>query len=236
MGRVSGRDKEKESILDAAASVGQISSDVRRFRHHSASTAAPKKPGMAGFPFRIGGDCFGCGHHHCLFGLFLKTGSPPHRGHTYTNRDKSKRTAHRHGHRVPDSARTMSAEVFGAIGEHTKINVRAGDWLVFNVANNRLRWAGVYYFGAAGVREDGSIAFVSEESPQWSVCEDPGLVPRFITEPDFLATNRAQRIAKPWAGGDGMITAKVQNWNGYAIWGSPTNRNIWLKYRVPSGN
>jgi hypothetical protein len=140
------------------------------------------------------------------------------------------------GHRVPDSARAMSAEVFGAIGEHTKINVRAGDWLVFNVANNRLRWAGVYYFGAAGVREDGSIAFVSEESPQWSVCEDPGLVPRFITEPDFLATNRAQRIAKPWAGGDGMITAKVQNWNGYAIWGSPTNRNIWLKYRVPGGN
>jgi hypothetical protein len=140
------------------------------------------------------------------------------------------------GHRVPDSARSMSAEVFGAIGEHTKIHVRAGDWLVFNVANNRLRWGGVYYFGVAGVREDGSLAFVSEESPQWSVCEDPGLVSRFIAEPDFLATNRAQRIPKPWAGGDGMITAKVQNWNGHAIWGSPTNRNIWLKYRVPGEN
>jgi hypothetical protein len=140
------------------------------------------------------------------------------------------------GHRVPESARTMSTEVFGAIGEHTKVTVRAGDWLVFNVANNRLRWGGAYYFGVAGVREDGSLAFVSEESPQWSVCEDPGLAPRFIAEPDFFATNRAQRIASPWAGGDNMITAKVQNWNGYAIWGSPTNRNIWLKYRVPSGN
>lgn len=139
------------------------------------------------------------------------------------------------GQRVPDAARSMSAEVHGAIGEHTRVTVRAGDWLVFNVANNRLRWDGAYYFGVAGVREDGSVAFVSEESPQWSVCEDPGLVPRFIADPEFLADRPAQRIPKPWAGGDGMIKGKVKNWNGYAIWGSPTHRNIWIKFRAPGG-
>jgi hypothetical protein len=138
------------------------------------------------------------------------------------------------GHRVPDEARTMNSEVYGAIGERTTVTVREGDWIVFNVANNRLRWGGVYYFGVAGVAEDGSVAFVSEESDRWSVCEDPGQVPRFIADPKFLADNAVQRIEKPWTGGDKMIHSKVKGWTGYAIWGSPTNRNIWLKYRVAS--
>ena len=130
-----------------------------------------------------------------------------------------------------------AANVYGAIGEHTRVTVRAGDWLVFNVANNRLRWGGAYYFAVAGVREeDGSVAFVSEESPQWSVCEDPGLVPRFIAEPQFLSGSAVRRIEKPWAGGDGMIKSKVEGWNGYAIWGSPTNRNLWIKFQAPGGN
>ena len=139
------------------------------------------------------------------------------------------------GHRVPDEARKMNSEVYGAIGERTTVTVREGDWLVFNVANNRLRWSGAYYFGVAGVTEDGSVAFVSEESDRWSVCEDPGQVPRFIADPKFLAGNAVQRIEKPWSGGDKMIKSKVKGWSGYAIWGSPTNRNIWLKFRVPVG-
>ena len=137
------------------------------------------------------------------------------------------------GRRVPDDARLMYSEVYGATGERVRVTVRAGDWLVFNVANNRLRWDGAHYFGAAGVRPDGSVAFVSEESPQWSVCEDHGFVPRFIAEPQFLATDAARRIEKPWAGGDRMIKSKVSDWSGHAIWGSPTNRNIWIKFRAP---
>jgi len=139
------------------------------------------------------------------------------------------------GHRVPDEARKMNSEVYGAIGERTTVTVREGDWLVFNVANNRLRWNGAYYFGVAGVAEDGSVAFVSEESDRWSVCEDPGQVPRFIADPKFLDDNAVQRIEKPWSGGDKLINSKVKGWTGYAIWGSPTNRNIWLKVRVPVG-
>lgn len=136
------------------------------------------------------------------------------------------------GRRVPDEARRMTAEVYGAIGERIELTVREGDWIVFNVVNNRLRWGGAYYFAVAGVRDDGSVAFASEESEQWSVCEDPGLAPRFIAEPQFLATNFAHRIEKPWGGGDGMIKARAKDWNGYAIWGSPTNRSIWIKFHA----
>jgi hypothetical protein len=137
------------------------------------------------------------------------------------------------GRRVPDAARSMSAEVYGAIGERTRVTVRAGDWLVFNVVNNRLRWGGAYYFGVAGVDANGTVTFASEEGPQWSVCEEPGLVPRFIADPNFLSDRAARRIEKPWAGGDKMITNQVNGWTGHALWGSPTNRNVWIKFRAP---
>lgn len=150
----------------------------------------------------------------------------------YTGADDFVVDVFHNGRRVPDEARLMYAEVYGATGERVRVTVRAGDWLVFNVANNRLRWDGAHYFGAAGVRPDGSVAFVSEESLQWSVCEDPGYVPRFIAEPQFLATHAARRIEKPWAGGDRMIKSKVSDWSGHAIWGAPTNRNIWIKFRA----
>jgi hypothetical protein len=136
------------------------------------------------------------------------------------------------GEKVPIEARSMTAERFGAIGERIDTTVREGDWIVFNVVNNRLRWNGALYFGAAGVRDDGAIGFNSEESPLWSVCEDPGLVPRFIAEPGFMATNVVRRIETPWSGGDKMIRSQVADWSGYAIWGDPTNRNIWIKFHA----
>ena len=136
------------------------------------------------------------------------------------------------GQRVSTDARSMTAERFGAIGERIDITVRAGDWIVFNVVNNRLRWNGAHYFGAAGVQDDGAIGFNSEESPLWSVCENPGLVPRFIAEPDFMGTNVVRRIETPWEGGDKMIRSQVPDWSGYAIWGDPTNRNIWIKFHA----
>jgi hypothetical protein len=136
------------------------------------------------------------------------------------------------GQRVPYTARQMTTEVYGAIGERVDITVRERDWVVFNVVNNRLRWGGAYYFGVAGENDDSWVGISSEENEQWSVCEDPGLVPRFIAEPDFLATNYAQRIAEPWKGGDAMIRKHVKNWAGEPIWGSPANRNIWIKFNA----
>src|SRR3954466_4145755 len=54
------------------------------------------------------------------------------------------------GQRVPDSARELILERFGATGEKIKVPVKRGDWLVFHVVANRLRWDGSKYFAVAG--------------------------------------------------------------------------------------
>jgi serine/threonine protein kinase len=137
------------------------------------------------------------------------------------------------GERVPDAQRKVSAEIFGAMGEKIDVTVREGDWLVFNVVNNRLRWNGAYYFGVSGVNADDSIGFVSElESGRWSACDNPGDAPRFIKQRDYLADRRAQAVTQPWAHGDGILKQAVKGWNGQAVWG--TNRNTWIKFRAVS--
>src|SRR4051794_3180660 len=49
------------------------------------------------------------------------------------------------GLKVPDAKRTLLVEAFGATAERVDLKVRRGDWLVFNVVNNRLRWGGASY-------------------------------------------------------------------------------------------
>jgi serine/threonine protein kinase len=135
------------------------------------------------------------------------------------------------GQKVSDTRRKIVNEVFGASSEQLDITVREGDWLVFNVVNNRLRWNGAYYFGVAGVKDDNSVGFVSElESGRWSVCDDPGDAPRFISQRDSLANNRAQPVIRPWVHGDNVIKGFVKDWEGRGIWG--TNRNTWIKFRA----
>ncbi len=141
--------------------------------------------------------------------------------------------AYVNGQRLPDSARALAAEVHGATGERIQASVREGDWLVFNVVNNRLRWGGACYFALTGLADDGAIGFVSEVSDQWSVCDDPGQAPRFIREQNYLSDRRAQPIENPWSGGTKMMSKLVSGWSGQPIWGAPTNRNIWLKFIVP---
>ena len=43
---------------------------------------------------------------------------------------------------VPEAKRKILLERFGATVERMDVQVREGDWLVFNVVNNRLRWGG----------------------------------------------------------------------------------------------
>jgi serine/threonine protein kinase len=142
------------------------------------------------------------------------------------------------GEKLPDSQRQVANEVFGATSEKINAPIREGDWLVFNVVNNRLRWNGAYYFGVAGIREDNTIGFVSElESGRWSVCDNPGDAPKFIAQRDYLAANRAQPVGKPWAHGDNMLKEFTRSsppdglvTPPQAIWG--TNRNTWIKFRA----
>jgi serine/threonine protein kinase len=135
------------------------------------------------------------------------------------------------GQKLSDTRRKVVNEVFGASSEQLDVTVREGDWLVFNVVNNRLRWNGAYYFGVAGVKDDSSIGFVSElETGRWSVCDNPADAPRFISQRDYLAGNRAQPVARPWVHGDNVIKGFVKGWQGQGIWG--TNRNTWIKFRA----
>ncbi len=135
------------------------------------------------------------------------------------------------GKRVADSQRQMAEERYGATAEKITVDVHEGDWLVFNVVNNRLRWDGARYFGAAGVKTNGTIMFQSDlHSGRWSFCDDPGDVPRFIKESDFMASNQARVISRPWEYGIKMMRARVPDWSGLPIWG--TNRNTWIKYRA----
>jgi hypothetical protein len=134
------------------------------------------------------------------------------------------------GELVSDTRRKLLVERFGATVEQINVRVKAGDWLVFNVANNRLRWGGVCYFGVAGVAEDErTIGFTTElASGRWSCCDNPSNVARFISDRDFLADNTARSVARPWHEGDEWMKRHVSGWAGAPLWGSGSN--TWIKF------
>ncbi|WP_435009326.1 hypothetical protein P12x_000578 [Tundrisphaera lichenicola] len=134
------------------------------------------------------------------------------------------------GRRVPEDKRAMVGENFGATAEKIEVEVHEGDWLVFNVANNRLRWDGACYFGAAGVNdEEPKIGFATNPGdPRWAYCDDPGQVPAFIAHPRYLAGQSALAPANPWSGGDGEMKARVPGWDGRPVWGR--ERTTWIKF------
>jgi hypothetical protein len=135
------------------------------------------------------------------------------------------------GEKVGDEKRKLVNEVFGASAEKIDLVVKEGDWLVFNVVNNRLRWNGAYYFAVGGVKEDGSQGFASElGSGRWSVCDNPSDVNRFISDAGYLSKNPARPVERPWQYGDDLMKGMVKGWDGSAIWG--TNRNTWIKFRA----
>src|SRR4051794_10636228 len=59
------------------------------------------------------------------------------------------------GVKVPDARRTLLVELFGATAERLDVDVKQGDWPVFNVVNNRMRWGGCSYFAVTGRGEAG---------------------------------------------------------------------------------
>jgi hypothetical protein len=135
------------------------------------------------------------------------------------------------GQKIPDEKRKLVNEVFGAGAEKADVTVREGDWLVFNVVNNRLRWNGAYYFAAAGITETNTIGFATDlTSGRWSVCDDPAEAARFIAKAEHLAVNPPKPIDRPWQYGDTLMTSMAKGWQGQPIWG--TNRNTWIKFRA----
>lgn len=134
------------------------------------------------------------------------------------------------GVKVPDERRTLLQEIHGATVESIDVEVREGDWLVFNVVNNRLRWGGVSYFGVTG-RGDQGVAFTTEtESGRWSYCEDLSQVTAFLNDPNYLSWHHAQASPNPWSEGDGLMNQVADGWTGKPIWGE--GRNTWIKFQA----
>lgn len=133
------------------------------------------------------------------------------------------------GERVSDSKRTLMNEIFGATVEKIDIQVRKGDWVVFNVVNNRLRWGGARYFAVAGLKEGAGTTFTTDlTTGRWSRCDDPSQVSAFIADPKFLADQRVYGIDAPWDQGNTLMHQYADGWNGTAVWGE--NRNTWIKF------
>jgi hypothetical protein len=138
------------------------------------------------------------------------------------------------GKAVPAERRKLQGEIFGAQHEAVSIAPKPGDWIVFQVVNNKLRWNGAYYFAAAGVNESGDVLFVSEtKSGNWSACDDLKEVARFVAERDHLKDHKAQVVQRPWDRGNQIISKAAPAWNGEAIWGDPASRSTWIKFVVP---
>ena len=132
------------------------------------------------------------------------------------------------GVKLPDDRRELLVEVHGATVERITVDIRPGDWLVFNVVNNRMRWGGSSYFAATGRGESG-VAFTTElDSGRWSCCDDLGQVGQFIAERDRFGDHRALSPSIPWGDGDSLMTRHADGWKGRPIWGG--SRNTWIKF------
>lgn len=138
------------------------------------------------------------------------------------------------GQPIPDAKRELTVECFGASGEKINVPVAPGDWLVFHVVQNRMRWNGSKYFAVAGCAGPDRFAFVSDPaSLDWSACDDPARVAEFIRNREAGRDTRARVIEAPWGDGDGLIRGQAgASFNGKPLWGKAPS--TWIKYNAPA--
>lgn len=138
--------------------------------------------------------------------------------------------AYKNGVRIRDEQRRLVDEIHGATAERITIDVKAGDWLVFHVVNNHLRWGGAKYFSVAGCLDDNDYGFVTDpSSSDWSVCDDPSRARDFIRQRDEGTESRAGAIAKPWSDGDAtMLKHAGAGFPGKPLWGGGSS--TWIKF------
>lgn len=139
------------------------------------------------------------------------------------------------GQPVPDSNFKLEKEIFGATVMRVRMDVRHGDWIVFEVANDRFRWQGSYGFAAAGLTSDKDVAFASNtDDGHWSACDSPDNASHFINDADYLNKNTTAAPASPWTRGTDELKQQC-DWNGQMIWGSGDARHVWIKYEDSPG-
>jgi hypothetical protein len=137
------------------------------------------------------------------------------------------------GQKVPAESRHVLAEIFGALVEEDSLSVKKGDWLVFHVVNDSLRWNGSCYFGVAGLKDKNDFGFVSDfNSDCWSACDDVTQVSDFISHKDYLGDQKAEEIPAEHVWGDGTPRMKQyagDSWNGTPLWGPYSSHSVWIK-------
>ena len=132
------------------------------------------------------------------------------------------------GVKLPDDRRVLVMDVFGATVERIRVDVRPGDWLVFNVVSNRIRWEGASYFAVSGRGRSGPAFTTELESGRWSCCDDLNQVGEFIADRERFADHRALTPSRPWSDGDSLMEKYADGWKGQAVWGG--SRNTWIKF------
>ncbi|MCB1232059.1 MAG: hypothetical protein KDN19_17455 [Verrucomicrobiae bacterium] len=137
------------------------------------------------------------------------------------------------GDRLPENRRKLLLDRFGATAERIDADLKPGDWIVFHLANNRLRHHGTKYFAMAAPVDDQPFGYVSDfNSPQWSSCDDPGRAKAFIENRFEGTESRAVPIGRPWE--EGAKFVKEYAGEGFPctpVWGAAPS--TWLKFVVP---
>ena len=135
------------------------------------------------------------------------------------------------GELVPESKRSLVVEVHGATVEKIEIEVRQGDWLVFHVVNNRLRWQGARYFAVEGFKQGARTGLVSDlTTGRWCHCDDPSQSAAFIADPRFLNDQSVNVIRKRWEQGDALMKQHADGSRATPIWGE--SHNTWLRFEA----
>jgi hypothetical protein len=139
----------------------------------------------------------------------------------------------KNGGAVPLSHRSLLHEIYGATVEKITLDLAAGDWVVFHVVNNRLRWNGCRFFGMAAMAADNETTIVSQKSGQWSFTDKPGEVPKFVSSRDSYREQGVNVIPvdRAWDQGVPRLNEVCgAEWRGQPIWGEAAS--TYLKLRV----
>ncbi|MDZ4289748.1 MAG: hypothetical protein U0984_17415, partial [Prosthecobacter sp.] len=157
----------------------------------------------------------------------------PHANSLITAADDFIVEAYLNGVKIPDSKRKLLDEIYGATVERIDIAIRPGDWLVFHIVHNRLRWDGARYFAVAGILGPNDFGFVSDPaSAEWSACDEPARAAEFIHQRDYGTSKRARPITKLWDQGDSQMREHAgPGFPGKALWGGAAS--TWIKYVAP---
>ncbi|HEX8297116.1 MAG TPA: hypothetical protein VF593_12500, partial [Chthoniobacteraceae bacterium] len=138
--------------------------------------------------------------------------------------------AYHNGELIPEEQRELLLDRFGASVERINVEVRSGDWLVFNVVHNPKRWDASKYFAVAGCLAHNEFAFTSDPaSSNWSFCDDPTKAVKFIKQRNAGRAVRALEIDKPWSEGNDFIRNFAgDDFGGKPLWGR--ERSTWIKF------